>query len=42
MHDIILKAMSALHGLSSEQELSGFLRDLKSAAKSLWQANLVG
>jgi hypothetical protein len=38
MHDIILKGLSSLHGLSSEKELSGFLRGLRPTAKSLWQA----
>ncbi len=38
MHDIILKRLSSLHGLSSEQELSGFLRGLKPTARFLWKA----
>jgi hypothetical protein len=44
MHDIILKRLSSLHGLSSEQELSNFLRRLRSTARCLWkayQANVV-
>jgi hypothetical protein len=35
MHDIILKGLSSLHGLSSEQELSNFLRGLRSTASGL-------
>jgi hypothetical protein len=38
MHNIILQGLSSLHGLSSEQELSGFLRGLKPTARFLWQA----
>jgi hypothetical protein len=38
MHDIILKALSSLHGLSSEQELSNFLRALRPTARCLWRA----
>lgn len=38
MHDIILKGLSSLHGLSSEQELSCFLRELKPTARCLWKA----
>ena len=38
MHDIILKGLSSLHGLSSDQELSNFLKELRPAASSLWQA----
>ena len=38
MHNIILKGLSSLHGLSSEKELSSFLRGLRPTAKSLWQA----
>ncbi len=44
MHDIILKRLSSLHGLSSERELSNFLRGLRPTAKCLWrayQANVV-
>jgi hypothetical protein len=44
MHDIILKRLCSLHGLSSEQELSNFLRWLRSTARCLWkayQANVV-
>jgi hypothetical protein len=38
MHDIILKGLSSLHGLSNEQELSNFLRGLRSTARCLWRA----
>jgi hypothetical protein len=43
MHDLILKALSSVHGVSSEEDLSeedlsGFLRRLKPAAKYLWHA----
>jgi hypothetical protein len=38
MHDRILKGLSSLHSLSSEQELSSFLRGLKPTARFLWQA----
>lgn len=38
MHNIILKRLSSLHGLSSEQELSGFLRGLKPTVRFLWEA----
>ena len=44
MHDIILKRLPSLYGLSSERELSNFLGGLRPTAKCLWrayQANVV-
>ena len=38
MHDVILKALSSRHSLSHEEELSGFLRGLRPAAKYLCNA----
>jgi hypothetical protein len=38
MHDIILKGLSSRHGLSSEQELSNFLRGSRPTVRFLRQA----
>jgi hypothetical protein len=38
MHDIILQGLSSLNCLSSEQEMSNFLRELRPIAKLLWKA----
>ena len=38
MHGIILEGLSVLHGLSNQQDLSNFLRELRPTTKSLWQA----
>jgi hypothetical protein len=38
MHDIILEDLSSLHGLSDEQDLANFLRELRPTARYLWQA----
>jgi hypothetical protein len=38
MHAIILEGLSSLHGLSDEQDLANFLRELRPIARYLWQA----